>query len=137
VLRGIELTIQPGEVVGIVGRSGSGKSTLAKLVQRLYVPERGRVLVDGVDLALADSSSLRRQIGVVLQEKHALQPHDPRQHRARRPRSADARGDRCREAGRCATTSSSNCRKATTRSLASTARRSPAVSASASPSHAR
>jgi subfamily B ATP-binding cassette protein HlyB/CyaB len=57
-----------GEVIGIVGRSGSGKSTLTKLVQRLYVPERGRVLVDGVDLALADAAQLRRQIGVVLQE---------------------------------------------------------------------
>jgi subfamily B ATP-binding cassette protein HlyB/CyaB len=68
VLRGIDLAIQPGEVIGIVGRSGSGKSTLAKLAQRLYVPERGRVLVDGIDLALADSASLRRQIGVVLQE---------------------------------------------------------------------
>jgi len=64
----IALAIQPGEVVGIVGRSGSGKSTLARLVQRLYVPERGRVLIDGVDLALADSTSLRRQLGVVLQE---------------------------------------------------------------------
>jgi len=68
VLRGIDLTIQPGEVIGIVGRSGSGKSTLAKLAQCLYLPERGRVLVDGVDLAMADTSSLRRQIGVVLQE---------------------------------------------------------------------
>jgi subfamily B ATP-binding cassette protein HlyB/CyaB len=68
VLRGVSLVIEPGEVIGFVGRSGSGKSTLAKLVQRLYVPERGRVLVDGVDLALADASSLRRQIGVVLQE---------------------------------------------------------------------
>ena len=68
VLRGIDLVIQPGEVIGIVGRSGSGKSTLAKLAQRLYLPERGRVLVDGIDLAMADSSSLRRQIGVVLQE---------------------------------------------------------------------
>jgi subfamily B ATP-binding cassette protein HlyB/CyaB len=68
VLQGISLTIQPGEVVGIVGRSGSGKSTLARLVQRLYVPERGRVLMDGVDLALIDSTSLRRQLGVVLQE---------------------------------------------------------------------
>jgi len=68
VLRGIDLTIQPGEVIGIVGRSGSGKSTLAKLVQRLYLPESGRVLVDGMDLAVADTSSLRRQIGVVLQE---------------------------------------------------------------------
>lgn len=68
VLRGIDLAIQPGEVIGIVGRSGSGKSTLAKLTQRLYLPERGRVLVDGIDLAMADTSSLRRQIGVVLQE---------------------------------------------------------------------
>jgi len=68
VLRGISLEICPGEVIGIVGRSGSGKSTLTRLLQRLYVPERGRVLVDGMDLALADVSSLRRQIGVVLQD---------------------------------------------------------------------
>ena len=47
---------------------GSGKSTLAKLIQRLYVPESGRVLVDGVDLAMVDTAWLRRQIGVVLQE---------------------------------------------------------------------
>lgn len=67
-LRGISLAIAAGEVIGIVGRSGSGKSTLAKLVQRLYVPERGRVLIDGIDLALVDVSSLRRQIGVVLQD---------------------------------------------------------------------
>jgi len=68
VLRGLELAIHPGEIIGIVGRSGSGKSTLTKLVQRLYLPERGRVMIDGIDLALADASSLRRQIGVVLQE---------------------------------------------------------------------
>lgn len=68
VLRGVSLIIEPGEAIGVVGRSGSGKSTLTRLVQRLYVPERGRVLVDGIDLALADPSSLRRQIGVVLQE---------------------------------------------------------------------
>ena len=68
VLRDISFSIRPGEVVGIVGRSGSGKSTLAKLIQRMYVPERGRVLIDGVDLALADPAWLRRQIGVVLQE---------------------------------------------------------------------
>jgi subfamily B ATP-binding cassette protein HlyB/CyaB len=67
-LRGVELTISAGEMLGIVGPSGSGKSTLTKLVQRLYVPEQGRVLVDGVDLALVDPAWLRRQIGVVLQE---------------------------------------------------------------------
>lgn len=68
VLRGVSLRIAPGEVIGIVGRSGSGKSTLTKLAQRLYLPERGRVLVDGIDLAQVDASSLRRQIGVVLQD---------------------------------------------------------------------
>ncbi|WP_295485206.1 type I secretion system permease/ATPase [uncultured Pseudomonas sp.] len=68
VLRSVSLGIDAGEVIGVVGRSGSGKSTLTRLLQRLYVPERGRVLVDGMDLALADVSSLRRQIGVVLQD---------------------------------------------------------------------
>jgi ATP-binding cassette, subfamily B, bacterial HlyB/CyaB len=52
----------------MVGSSGSGKSTIAKLIQRLYVPEGGRVLVDGVDLTMVDLAWLRRQIGVVLQE---------------------------------------------------------------------
>ncbi len=68
VLRDVSLTINVGEVVGIVGRSGSGKSTLTKLVQRLYVPERGRVLIDGVNIAQVDTAWLRRRIGVVLQE---------------------------------------------------------------------
>ena len=67
-LRGITLEIPKGQVVGIVGPSGSGKSTLAKLAQRLYVPESGRVLVDGIDLSLVDPAWLRRQIGVVPQE---------------------------------------------------------------------
>ncbi len=68
VLRRVNLTVKAGEVIGIVGPSGSGKSTLTKLVQRLYLPESGRVLVDGTDLAMIDTSWLRRQIGVVLQE---------------------------------------------------------------------
>jgi subfamily B ATP-binding cassette protein HlyB/CyaB len=51
-----------------VGRSGSGKSTLTKLLQRLYVAERGRILIDGIDLTNVDPAWLRRQIGVVLQE---------------------------------------------------------------------
>ena len=68
VIRNVQLRIAPGEVIGIVGRSGSGKSTLAKLAQRLYVPDRGRVLVDGQDIATVDIASLRQQIGVVLQE---------------------------------------------------------------------
>ncbi|MEQ6343026.1 MAG: type I secretion system permease/ATPase [Gammaproteobacteria bacterium] len=68
VLRRVSLDVQPGEVIGIVGRSGSGKSTLTKLIQRLYVPESGRILIDGVDLAMVEPAWLRRQIGVVLQE---------------------------------------------------------------------
>jgi ATP-binding cassette, subfamily B, bacterial HlyB/CyaB len=68
ILHDVDFTIPAGQTVGIVGASGSGKSTLAKLVQRLYVPESGRVLVDGVDLAAVDVAWLRRQVGVVLQE---------------------------------------------------------------------
>jgi subfamily B ATP-binding cassette protein HlyB/CyaB len=68
VIRNVHLDIRPGMILGIVGRSGSGKSTLAKLIQRLYLPESGRILIDGIDLSLADPAWLRRQIGVVLQE---------------------------------------------------------------------
>ena len=68
VLNNVSLDIRPGEVIGIVGRSGSGKSTLTKLVQRLYTPEAGRMLVDGIDISLIDAAQLRRQVGVVLQE---------------------------------------------------------------------
>ncbi|MBR0784905.1 type I secretion system permease/ATPase [Bradyrhizobium iriomotense] len=68
VLHDVSFAVEPGQVIGIVGSSGSGKSTIGKLIQRLYVPESGRVLVDGVDLATVDLTWLRRQIGVVLQE---------------------------------------------------------------------
>jgi subfamily B ATP-binding cassette protein HlyB/CyaB len=68
ILRDVSLKVPAGQLIGVVGPSGSGKSTLGKLVQRLYVPESGRVLVDGVDLAQVDPAWLRRQIGVVLQE---------------------------------------------------------------------
>jgi subfamily B ATP-binding cassette protein HlyB/CyaB len=67
-LTDVSIEVPAGQVVGIVGPSGSGKSTLTKLLQRLYVPESGRVLIDGTDLALVDPAWLRRQIGVVLQE---------------------------------------------------------------------
>jgi subfamily B ATP-binding cassette protein HlyB/CyaB len=68
VLHDVSFDVAAGQTVGIVGPSGSGKSTFAKLVQRLYVPESGRVLIDGMDLAMVDPAWLRRQIGVVLQE---------------------------------------------------------------------
>jgi len=68
IMHDVSFHVPPGQIVGIVGPSGSGKSTLAKLIQRLYLPEAGRVLVDGVDLATVDVAWLRRQLGVVLQE---------------------------------------------------------------------
>ncbi|WP_338306613.1 type I secretion system permease/ATPase [Bradyrhizobium sp. TM233] len=67
-LQDVSLKVTPGQVIGIVGPSGSGKSTLTKLIQRLYVPEAGRILIDGIDLTVADVAWLRRQIGTVLQE---------------------------------------------------------------------
>ncbi len=68
ILNDIQLKIHAGESIGIVGPSGSGKSTLSQLVQRMYVPESGRVMIDGVDLSLVDTRWLRQQIGVVPQE---------------------------------------------------------------------
>ena len=68
VIKNMSFEIKPNTVVGVVGRSGSGKSTISKLIQRLYIPESGKILVDGTDLALADPNWLRTQIGVVLQE---------------------------------------------------------------------
>ena len=67
-LRRLSFEVEAGQTIGIVGPSGSGKSTLAKLVQRMYVPESGRVCVDGYDLATIDANWLRTKIGVVLQE---------------------------------------------------------------------
>ncbi|AFJ03703.1 ABC-type bacteriocin/lantibiotic exporters peptidase domain protein [Methylophaga frappieri] len=68
ILDDLNLQVRPGEVIGLVGRSGSGKSTITKLIQRLYIPESGKVLIDGVDLSVVDTVWLRKQIGVVLQE---------------------------------------------------------------------
>jgi subfamily B ATP-binding cassette protein HlyB/CyaB len=68
ILHDVSFDIPAGQMVGVVGPSGSGKSTFAKLIQRLYVPESGRVLIDGMDLAIADPAWLRRQVGVVPQE---------------------------------------------------------------------
>ena len=68
VLDNVNIRIPAGMKVGIVGRSGSGKSTLTKLIQRLYLPDTGRILIDGVDIAQVEPAWLRRQIGVVLQD---------------------------------------------------------------------
>ena len=67
-LHGITLDIPAHRILGLIGPSGSGKSTLTKIIQRLYVPDSGRILIDGVDLIQVEPAWLRRQIGVVLQE---------------------------------------------------------------------
>ena len=68
VLENINLEVKSGQTVALVGRSGSGKSTLISLLQRLYRPTEGRILVDGYDIALASGRSLRAQLGVVMQD---------------------------------------------------------------------
>jgi subfamily B ATP-binding cassette protein HlyB/CyaB len=68
VLQDVSFSVPSGQIVGIVGPSGSGKSTLAKLIQRLFVPESGRIMIDGMDISIVDPAWLRRQIGVVLQD---------------------------------------------------------------------
>ncbi|MBC6445456.1 MAG: type I secretion system permease/ATPase [Alphaproteobacteria bacterium GM202ARS2] len=72
VITGVNLNIPAGQIIGIVGRSGSGKSTLARMMQRLYVPTSGRILIDGLDINLLNPAWLRRQIGVVPQENLLL-----------------------------------------------------------------
>eukprot|EP00041_Stephanoeca_diplocostata_P031223 m.968231 g.968231 ORF g.968231 m.968231 type:complete len:1382 (+) comp23916_c0_seq1:200-4345(+) len=68
ILLDVNLVVEPGETVAVVGGSGCGKSTLITLLQKLYHPDSGQILVDGVDISTVDSKSLREQIGVVEQE---------------------------------------------------------------------
>ncbi len=68
VLSGIDLKVEPGEKVALVGTTGAGKTTLARLLLRLYAPEEGAILMDGIDIRDVPLASLRRGIGVVLQE---------------------------------------------------------------------
>ena len=68
VLEDVSFAIEPGEMVGVVGRSGSGKSTLVSLIGRLYECNAGQIRIDGIDVRQADPRQLRRQIGMVPQE---------------------------------------------------------------------
>ena len=68
VLNNIDLTLEPGQKVAIVGGSGAGKTTLVKLVPRLFDPSEGRVMLDGMDVRDLDPHWLRRQVGMVMQE---------------------------------------------------------------------
>jgi ATP-binding cassette subfamily B multidrug efflux pump len=72
VIEGLDLTIRPGEKIGLVGRSGAGKSTIVNLLLRLYDVQEGRVLIDGQDIAGVTQDSLRRQVGMVTQDTSLL-----------------------------------------------------------------
>lgn len=72
VLEDVSLRIEPGEVIGIVGSSGSGKTTFVRLIQRLFTPEKGSILIDGVNIGQIDPAWLRRQMGIVLQDSVLL-----------------------------------------------------------------
>jgi len=67
-LQEVSFSVQPGEVIGVVGGSGAGKTSLLRLLQRLYVPQRGRILIDGVNVSDIDPAWLRRRIGAVTQD---------------------------------------------------------------------
>ncbi|MDZ4182562.1 MAG: ABC transporter ATP-binding protein, partial [Candidatus Cloacimonadaceae bacterium] len=68
ILNGIDLTIEAGETIALLGATGAGKSTLTNLIPRLFDDFEGRILIDGIDIAGFDRADLRRQIGIVLQE---------------------------------------------------------------------
>ncbi len=70
VLKDINLHVQPGEMIGLVGHSGAGKSTLINLICRFYTPDSGRLEIDGEDIKQIDLKDLRGQIGVVLQDPY-------------------------------------------------------------------
>ena len=72
VIDGLNLTIRPGEKIGLVGRSGAGKSTVVNLLLRLYDVESGRILIDGQDIAGVTQESLRRAVGMVTQDTSLL-----------------------------------------------------------------
>ena len=71
-LDNVDLVIEPGQKVGLVGRSGAGKSTLVKLLLRFYDPEAGRILIDGQDITQVTQDSLRQSIGMVQQDSSLL-----------------------------------------------------------------
>jgi ATP-binding cassette subfamily B multidrug efflux pump len=71
-LRNVEMTIRPGEKIGVVGRSGAGKSTLVKLILRFYDTESGAILIDGQNIGDVTQESLRQKIGMVQQDSSLL-----------------------------------------------------------------
>ena len=102
VLRGVSMTVEPGETVALVGASGSGKTTLASLVPRLYDVTGGSVRVDGHDVRDLTQTSLRAAIGVVSQDPHLFHDTIGENLRYARPDASDAELDAACRAARIA-----------------------------------
>jgi len=131
ILRDVSFSIPAGRRVALVGASGAGKSTIANLILRLYDTTQGRVLVDGVDVRRYRRESLRREIGVVLQDTILFGTTIRENIAYGKPEATTRRSSR--PPARCMPTSSSpRCRTATTRNSARAAARCRAASASAS-----
>ncbi|MBK8209584.1 MAG: ABC transporter ATP-binding protein [Rhodospirillales bacterium] len=101
VLENFNLEIAPGQTVGLVGRSGSGKSTILSLLQRLYDPSEGRVLIDGQDIAHVTQESLRRSIAVVHQDISLFHRSVLENLRYGKPEATDEEVYRATEAAYC------------------------------------
>ena len=89
-LHGVNLSIRPGERIGLVGTSGAGKSTLVNLLLGFYTPEAGRIVIDGQDIATVTQESLRGQIGMVTQDTSLLHRSIRDNIRYGRPSAPDA-----------------------------------------------
>lgn len=89
-VKDIDFTVEPGQRVAIVGRSGSGKSTLVQLLTGVYTPQQGSILLDGVPLQEINSVSLRRQVGIVMQENTLFNFSIKENIRLARPKASNA-----------------------------------------------
>jgi ATP-binding cassette subfamily B multidrug efflux pump len=99
ILQDLSFRIEPGEHVALVGPTGSGKSTVIRLLCRLYEPQRGRILLDGVDIRELPIASLRRRLGVVLQDTFLFSGSVADNLRLDAPVSDDELARTCRELG--------------------------------------
>ncbi len=89
-LKGISLTVEPGEFAALVGPSGAGKSTLFQLMLRFHDPDRGRVRIDGTDIRTVDPRELRRRVGLVSQDPVIFSTTARENIRYGRPEASDA-----------------------------------------------
>ena len=100
IMRRFNLEIDPGMRIAFVGPSGCGKSTIAKMILGFNIPDEGFCKIDGKDIRGLELSSLRRNIGVVLQDSFLVFGNGRTEYRAGRPAAGYAGGERCGASGR-------------------------------------